>query len=108
MSYIKNEMMKIEEILTSIKGWNGGEVNDSITTLKDAYENCEHIYCTEEELVELNYKSSNPANIHSTYSNIYVPYIWEYDSTTHSYTAKVELTNMIKNLMFECLLKGAK
>lgn len=98
-----SKLIKIEEILTGIKGWSCGDVDDSIVTLKDAFENCEYIYCTEKELIELSYNSSDPARIKSTYANDSVSYIWEYDSTTHSYTAKVELTDIIKNLMFRCL-----
>lgn len=108
MAMMKDLMMEIENILTDIKGWSCGEVDDTIVTLEDAFENCEYIYCTEEELVELNYNSSNPARIKPTYASDSVSYIWEYDSTTHSYIAKEELTNIIKDLMFKCFLKGIK
>jgi hypothetical protein len=106
MGMMKNLMIEIEGILTGIKGWSCGEIDDTIVTLKDAFENCEYIYCTEEELVEVNDNSSNPARIKPTYSSGSDSYIWEYDSTTHSFTAKKELTDIVKNLMFKCLLKG--
>ena len=108
MGMMKDLMIEIEGILTDIKGWSCGEIDNTIVTLEDAFENCEYIYCTEEELVEVSNNSSDPARIKPTYASNSDSYIWEYDSITHSFIAKKELTDIVKNLMFKCLLKGTK
>ena len=108
MAMMKNLMIEIEDILTSIKGWSCGEIDNTITTLEDAFKNCEYVYCTKEELVEVSDNSSNPATIKSACVTDSFPCMWEYDSTTHSFIAKEELTDIVKGLMFKCLLKGTK
>lgn len=108
MGMMKNLSFEIESILTDIKGWSCGEIDNTIVTLEDAFKNCEYIYCTEGELVEVSNNSSNPARIKPTYASDDISYIWEYDSVTHSFIAKKELTDIVKGLMFKCLLKGNK